>query len=98
MTTPLDITRLVLGELDTNCWTVSDGSGGPLVVIDPAAEPERVLDAIGGRQSHLVLAAVAVTVAMSVLAHGLSAGPLATWYSARHPADEAPAVSSPPTA
>ena len=49
MTTPLDITRLVLGELDTNCWTVSDGSGGPLVVIDPAAEPERVLDAIGGR-------------------------------------------------
>jgi NhaP-type Na+/H+ or K+/H+ antiporter len=55
-------------------------------------------DAIGGPQSHLVLAAVAVTVAMSVLAHGLSAGPLATWYSARHPADESPAVLSPPTA
>ncbi len=32
-----------------------------------------------------VLATVAVTVAMSVLAHGLSAGPLAAWYARRHP-------------
>lgn len=47
--TPLDVTRLVLGELDTNCWIVSDGSGGPLVVIDPAAEPQRVLETIAGR-------------------------------------------------
>ena len=30
--TPLDITRLVLGELDTNCWLASDGAGGPLLV------------------------------------------------------------------
>jgi glyoxylase-like metal-dependent hydrolase (beta-lactamase superfamily II) len=57
--TALDITRLVLGELDTNCWIVSDGSGGPLVVIDPAAEPERVIDEIGGRP-----------VASVVLTHG----------------------------
>jgi sodium/hydrogen antiporter len=41
---------------------------------------------IGGRDGDFVLEVVAVTVAMSVLAHGLSAGPLADWYAARHPA------------
>ena len=45
-------------------------------------------DTIGRRDGELVLTVVAVAVAMSVLAHGLSAGPLATWYSRRHPADE----------
>jgi NhaP-type Na+/H+ or K+/H+ antiporter len=45
-------------------------------------------DEIGGRDGQLVLSVVAVAVAMSVLAHGLSAGPLATWYSRRHPAAE----------
>jgi glyoxylase-like metal-dependent hydrolase (beta-lactamase superfamily II) len=54
-----DITRLVLGDLDTNCWIASDGSGGPLVVIDPAADPELVLSAIAGRP-----------VAAVVLTHG----------------------------
>ena len=43
---------------------------------------------IGGDAGELVLTVVATTVAMSVLAHGLSAGPLATWYSGRHPVDE----------
>jgi glyoxylase-like metal-dependent hydrolase (beta-lactamase superfamily II) len=57
--TALEVTRLVLGELDTNCWIVSDGAGGPLVVIDPAAEPERVLAAVDGRP-----------VAAIVLTHG----------------------------
>ena len=47
-------------------------------------------DAIGGADGALVLTVVGTTVAVSVLAHGLSAGPLAVWYSARHPADEAP--------
>lgn len=42
---------------------------------------------IGGSDGDFVLEVVAVTVALSVLAHGLSAGPLATWYAARHPAD-----------
>ena len=41
------ITRLVLGALDTNCWLVSDDLGGPMVVIDPAADPHRIIDAIG---------------------------------------------------
>jgi len=57
--TALEVTRLVLGELDTNCWIVSDGSGGPLAVIDPAAEAERVLEAVAGRQ-----------VAAIILTHG----------------------------
>lgn len=45
-------------------------------------------DTIGGRDGQLVLSVVAVAVALSVLAHGLSAGPLATWYSRRHPVTE----------
>ena len=45
-------------------------------------------DVIGGDAGELVLTVVATTVAMSVLAHGLSAGPLAAWYSGRHPVDE----------
>jgi glyoxylase-like metal-dependent hydrolase (beta-lactamase superfamily II) len=40
-------TRLVLGALDTNCWLVSDDAGGPLIVIDPAADDLRVLTALG---------------------------------------------------
>jgi NhaP-type Na+/H+ or K+/H+ antiporter len=47
-------------------------------------------DTIGGEPGELVLTVVAVTVAMSVLAHGLSAGPLATWFSTRHPAGAEP--------
>lgn len=43
---------------------------------------------IGGADGDFVLEVVAVTVAMSVVAHGLSAGPLAVWYAARHPASE----------
>jgi NhaP-type Na+/H+ or K+/H+ antiporter len=42
-------------------------------------------DSIGGEPGEFVLTVVAVTVAMSVIAHGLSAGPLAAWYSGRHP-------------
>lgn len=53
------VRQLALGELDTNCWLVSDGAGGPLVVIDPAGEPERLLLEIGSR-----------AVAAVVLTHG----------------------------
>ena len=42
-------------------------------------------DAIGGEAGDLVLTIIATTVAVSVLAHGLSAGPLAAWYAKRHP-------------
>ncbi|HET7902241.1 MAG TPA: cation:proton antiporter [Candidatus Nanopelagicales bacterium] len=45
---------------------------------------------IGGAEGDFVLEVVAVTVALSVVLHGLSAGPLAVWYAARHPAPQAP--------
>jgi glyoxylase-like metal-dependent hydrolase (beta-lactamase superfamily II) len=50
---------LTLGELDTNCWIVSDGEGGPLVVIDPAGEADVVIGALRCR-----------AVAAVVLTHG----------------------------
>jgi hydroxyacylglutathione hydrolase len=34
---------LALGPLQTNCYLLADGRGGPSAVIDPGAEPERVL-------------------------------------------------------
>lgn len=52
-------------------------------------------DDIGGEQGSFVLVVVAVTVAMSVLAHGLSAGPLAGWYAARHPVDPPAGAATP---
>ena len=48
-------------------------------------------DALGGSAGSLVLMVVGTTVGLSVLAHGLSAGPLASWYAGRHPVDEVPA-------
>jgi NhaP-type Na+/H+ or K+/H+ antiporter len=49
------------------------------------------LDDIGGEQGRFIVTVVAVTVALSVLAHGLSAGPLAQWYARRHPVEPVPA-------
>lgn len=40
--------RLTLGPLDTNCWLVDDGLGGPVLVIDPADEAGTVLSALDG--------------------------------------------------
>lgn len=51
------------------------------------------LDDVGGEQGVFVVQVVTVTVALSVLAHGLSAGPLARWYAARHPAQPEPVVA-----
>ena len=48
---------------------------------------------------HLIVLAIYLTVGLSVLAHGLSAAPLADryarWYE-RHPRDKAPAMESAP--
>lgn len=41
------IRRLTLGALDTNCWLVDDAKGGSLLVVDPADEPQVILEAIG---------------------------------------------------
>lgn len=41
------VRRLTLGPLDTNCWLIDDGEGGPLLVVDPADEPQVILESIG---------------------------------------------------
>lgn len=53
------VERIVCGPLDTNCWLVGDGEGGPLVVIDPAGDAETIRARIAGRD-----------VASVVLTHG----------------------------
>jgi len=42
--------RLSLGPLETNCWVVDDGAGGPVLLIDPGDEPDTILAAVGGRR------------------------------------------------
>jgi hydroxyacylglutathione hydrolase len=49
------ITRLVLGALETNCWVVGDDAGGPVAVIDPAAEAQEILEACDGRSLCLIV-------------------------------------------
>ncbi len=41
------VRRLGLGPLQTNCWLVDDGTGGPLAVIDPGGDADVLLEAIG---------------------------------------------------
>jgi glyoxylase-like metal-dependent hydrolase (beta-lactamase superfamily II) len=55
----VQVEGLVLGALETNCWLVEDGKGGPLVVIDPAGDADALLASIGARP-----------VAAVVLTHG----------------------------
>lgn len=52
---PISVECLTLGELETNCWLVSASPVGPLVVIDPAAEPDLLLSALKGRPVALVV-------------------------------------------
>jgi len=42
------VRRLTVGPLDTNCWLADDGVGGPVLVIDPAEEPDAILAALAG--------------------------------------------------
>lgn len=42
------ISRIVVGALETNCYVISCDETGEAVVVDPGAEPERVLRATGG--------------------------------------------------
>ena len=49
------VRRLVLGALDTNCWVVADGSGGPAIVIDPADDADAILEAVGEREVSAVV-------------------------------------------
>lgn len=49
------IERLILGELETNCWIVSDDQGGPAIVVDPAGEPGVLLEALASRETAFVV-------------------------------------------
>ncbi|MDO8848621.1 MAG: MBL fold metallo-hydrolase [Coriobacteriia bacterium] len=40
------VRRLTLGPLDTNCWLIDDGDGGPVLVTDPADEVEAIVSAL----------------------------------------------------
>lgn len=45
----MQVTRLILGPLETNCWVVSDDADGPAIVIDPAEDVDRILAEVGER-------------------------------------------------
>jgi glyoxylase-like metal-dependent hydrolase (beta-lactamase superfamily II) len=49
----LEVEGLVVGPLAANCYVVS--AGGEAVVIDPGAEANRVLKAVGGREVAAIL-------------------------------------------
>ncbi len=55
----MKVERLVLGELETNCWLVGPEGAGPWIVIDPAGDARELLEALSGRP-----------VAAVVLTHG----------------------------
>lgn len=49
------VERLRLGPLETNCFLVSDEVGGPLLVVDPGGDVDRLREAIGARAVHAVV-------------------------------------------
>lgn len=51
----MNVETLVLGALQTNCYLVSQPGRQDVLVIDPAAEPEKIKAALGGRQVAAVL-------------------------------------------
>ena len=53
----MNVVRLAVGPLETNCWIVSDTSGGPAAVIDPGGDADEVLEALGD----LAVAAIVLT-------------------------------------
>ncbi len=48
----MQVTSLVVGSFQENCWILHDPDSGEMVVIDPGAEPDRICEALaaqGGR-------------------------------------------------
>lgn len=45
----MELETLTLGPLAAHCYLASERAGGPLVVIDPGAQPEHLLSQIAGR-------------------------------------------------
>ncbi len=53
----MNIQKIVVGQLDVNCYIISDGSNSEALIIDPGDEPERIiefLDATGVRPKYIV--------------------------------------------
>lgn len=51
----MNVETLTLGALQTNCYLVSQPGRQDALVIDPAAEPEKIKEALGPRQAAAVL-------------------------------------------
>lgn len=49
----MKVSRLVLGQLMTNCYIAGDGNS--VAVIDPAADAEKILRELGGREAAVIL-------------------------------------------
>lgn len=43
------IDRVTVGALETNCWVISDDSGGPAIVVDPGDDYARIMTALDAR-------------------------------------------------
>ncbi len=54
---PLQIRRVVVGALDTNCYILTSGVGArpPALIIDPGGDPTAIIDACRGLQVEAVL-------------------------------------------
>ncbi len=48
----MEIVRIVVGELFTNCYIIKDK--GESCIIDPGAQPERILENIEGRVKYII--------------------------------------------
>ena len=42
----MNIRKIVVGQLDVNCYIISDDSGSQALIIDPGDEPEKIIDFI----------------------------------------------------
>jgi glyoxylase-like metal-dependent hydrolase (beta-lactamase superfamily II) len=51
------VERVIVGDLESNCWVVDDGLGGPVIVVDPGDDAGRILEAVGDSE----VAAVVLT-------------------------------------
>ncbi len=51
----MNIERLVLGPLDTNCYLISASPGAPLLVVDPAGDARELLATVGGREVGIIV-------------------------------------------
>ncbi|MBM7785667.1 MBL fold metallo-hydrolase [Tenggerimyces flavus] len=79
------IDKVVVGDLDTNCWIIRAPGTNEAALIDPGAEPDRILQAVDG----LDIRAIVLThahydhvLAIPILTHQLKAPVLA------HPAEK----------